>query len=175
MTFSRLRAQDAAALCRFYSRLSRESIRTFRPLGTKTTVQVCQGIAQDNSPERDLKFDVVAWQNGVIVGWCFLWNLDSPEPLFGLAVADTCQGQGIGTALARHVMSVAACRGITRVILTVVKDNQRARSIYERLLFSVYGEYIDEADGLTYLRMATVVQATDSVQPDVSADAAQCG
>lgn len=171
--FSRLRVEDAVALCSFYCGLSEESIRTFRPIGIKTTVDVCRSIAEDNSSERDLKFDVVAWQEGVIVGWCFLWNLDSSDPLFGLAVADICQGQGIGTALACHVISVAARRGIGRVILTVIKDNQRARVIYERLSFSVYGEYVDKADGLTYLKMAAEVQRNESVQPEGSVDAVQ--
>lgn len=42
VTISRLRPEDAAALCAFYNGLSPESIRTFRPVGPKTTVEACR-------------------------------------------------------------------------------------------------------------------------------------
>ncbi|MDD5706923.1 MAG: GNAT family N-acetyltransferase [Kiritimatiellae bacterium] len=157
VTFARLHVEDAERLCGFYNGLSPEAIRTFRPLGTATSVAVCREIARDNTPEHDVRCDILAWREGVIVGWCFLWKLDSPEALFGLAVADACRGQGIGSALARQVMVAAAGRGVRRVVLTVVKDNLVARKIYERLSFTVYGEHIDPGDGLTYLKMAAAI------------------
>lgn len=154
VTFRRLRANDADELCSFYAGLSSESIRLFRPLGVETTVEVCRGICQENGPDREVKFDLCAWHEGVIVGWCFLWKLDSPEPVFGLSVADAWQGRGIGKSLAQRIMSVAARRGIKKVILTVVKENLNARRLYEKLSFSCYGEFVHNDDGLTYLRMS---------------------
>jgi ribosomal protein S18 acetylase RimI-like enzyme len=158
ISFHRLREQDAFALCDFYNGLSRESIRTFRPLGNETTLDRCREIARDNSGERDLKYDLVARMGERIVGWCFLWKLDSPEPTFGLGVADDCQGRGLGSSLSRRIMAVAAERGLKRVILTVVKDNHLAVGLYERLSFSTYGEFVGPKDGLTYLRMAASIR-----------------
>lgn len=150
----RLRPGDAGALCRFYNELSPASKGTFRPLGVCTTLDTCRDIARDNGGKHQTRFDLVALHSGAIVGWAFLWNLDSDEPTFGLAVADDYQGRGLGASLAREVMDAAAHLGLARVVLTVVKDNHRARRLYERLSFSVYGEFVHEEDGLTYLRMA---------------------
>ncbi len=154
LSIGRLRPTDAAALCRFYNALSAGSIRTFRPLGAETTLEACEEIARDNTPARDVKHDLVAWDADEIIGWCFLWGLDSAEPKFGLGIADRRQGRGLGPVLARRIMSVAAQRDVERVVLTVVKDNLRARRVYEQLGFTAYGEFVSNTDGLPYLRMA---------------------
>ena len=153
ITVRRLCPGDAEALCSFYNGLSPESIRTFRPLGAETTIEACRNTVADNGPERDAKLDIVAWKAGAVIGWCFIWKLETAKPLFGLGVADEQQGQGIGTALARHVMALAAEREIDCIHLTVVKDNLRARAIYKRVGFVAYGEFTDDTDALPYVRM----------------------
>ena len=159
--FNRLHHEDARELCQFYNNLSRSSIRTFRPLGLVTTLAVCRALARDNAPDRDRKFDWLAWRAGVIVGWGFLWNLDTPEPGLGLGVADELQGRGVGARLANDLMEEANRRQVDRVNLIVVRDNSRAQSIYERLGFQLTGEFVGEPDGLTYLRMAAELRRMD--------------
>jgi ribosomal protein S18 acetylase RimI-like enzyme len=51
------------------------------------------------------------------------------------------------------VMNEARERGLKQVILTVVKDNAVAWRLYEKRGFARYGEFVDAADGQTYLRM----------------------
>lgn len=157
----RIRWGDENALLEFYNGLSESSIRTFRPIGYETTLNVCQDIIRDNNPEKDgqqscptmeKKFDLVALHEKRIVGWGFLWNIDSGEPTFGLGVADDFQGKGLGSRLIDSVMKEAHERGLKKVLLTVVQDNQVAWKMYEKRGFVKYGEFVGE-DGVDYFRM----------------------
>lgn len=153
ITFERLRVDDAEELTRFYNALSPSSKRMFRPLGAETTVDVCIGIANANREGAASKFDIVAKRGAAIVGWAFLWSMDTAEPTFGLAVADEHQGRGVGSRLMDYVMAVARAEGKERVNLTVVKGNSRALGLYERRGFAKGGEFIGD-DGLPYYRMS---------------------
>jgi ribosomal protein S18 acetylase RimI-like enzyme len=89
---------------------------------------------------------------GQIVGWSFIWDLQSDEPTFGLGVADACQGRGLGSELMDRVMEAARERALYKVYLTVVQDNQVAWRMYEQRGFVRYGEFVG-GDGLNYFRM----------------------
>jgi ribosomal protein S18 acetylase RimI-like enzyme len=56
-----------------------------------------------------------------------------------LEVAPEMQGRGLGTAVMRRVLADAASRGLP-VTLQVLKANEGARRLYERLGFQVTGE-----------------------------------
>jgi ribosomal protein S18 acetylase RimI-like enzyme len=151
VTFRLLTAQDGAGLCGFYNGLSDASRRTFRPLGLITTIEACSTIFPANV--RQEKHDLLAVHGEKIIGWGFIWDLHKAEPVFGLAVADAFHGRGLGTELTRRVLAEADRGGLPRVVLTVVKDNHRARHLYERAGFREYGQYHDDGDGLDYYRM----------------------
>ena len=148
----RIRWGDESALVEFYNGLSESSKRTFRPIGYTTTLNVCEDIIQDNKSEREKKFDLVALHETRIVGWCFLWNLESGEPTFGLGVADAYHGKGLGSKLMDSVMKTARERGLKKILLTVVQYNEVAWKLYEKRGFVKYGEFVGE-DGLDYFRM----------------------
>ena len=151
VSIRQLTGDAAVALASFYNGLSEESIRTFRPLGTATTEGICTGIGGENVS--GTKCDMIAIAGESIIAWCFIWNLDQPDPMFGLAVADRYQGRGIGQNLATRLMEEACRRNIPRVVLTVVKDNARAQRIYTKLGFTFTGEFLNDEDGLNYYRM----------------------
>ena len=142
-------------MAEFYNGLSEESIRTFRPLGKSTTGEVCREIGLANNS--GVKCDMIAVAGESIIGWCFIWNLDQQAPMFGIAVADNYQGRGLGQQLAGRIMEKAGLLKLPRVVLTVVKDNERARRIYTKLGFVLTGEFLHEEDGLSYYRMETVI------------------
>ncbi|MBC8230333.1 GNAT family N-acetyltransferase [bacterium] len=148
----RMKPGDENALVEFYNGLSENSKRTFRPIGYTTTASVCEDIIKDNSSEIDQKFDLLALHETCIVGWGFLWNLQSGEPTFGLGVADNFHGKGMGSKLIDSVMKTARERGLKKVFLTVVQYNQVAWKMYEKRGFVKYGEFVGE-DGLDYFRM----------------------
>jgi regulation of enolase protein 1 (concanavalin A-like superfamily)/ribosomal protein S18 acetylase RimI-like enzyme len=148
----RLTPGDAAALVNFYNRLIPASKRTFRPLDAQTTLPVCEAIARDNGPAAETKLDLVAVDGPRVVGWSFVWDLNGTEPVFGLAVADDYHGRGLGSALMDAVLAAARQRGLDTIYLTVVRDNDKARGLYERRGFVTYGAFTGQ-DGLPYFRM----------------------
>ncbi len=54
-----------------------------------------------------------------------------------VAVADSVQGKGIGTRLLKELFSLCSNENIQKVTLEVINTNPKARSLYERLGFSI--------------------------------------
>jgi GNAT superfamily N-acetyltransferase len=161
-----LRAGDAPALLAFYNGLSRASIRTFRPLGETTTLDVCEEIVRDNAADRGVRFDLAACHAGAtlapahaagasagVIGWAFLRRLDTDRPELGLGVADAHQGRGLGGALLDRLLTWVRGRKIPTVYLIAVKDNARAVHLYQSRGFVIYDEFIGKWDNLPYLSM----------------------
>ena len=92
---------------------------------------------------------LLAWMDAKPVGYLLLKWLgadeeivhrligDCPE-LNGITVAPDYRSRGIGTRLIRDAERRVSARGITRVGLAVGLDNPRARSLYERLGYTVW-------------------------------------
>ncbi|MFQ6043307.1 MAG: GNAT family N-acetyltransferase [Candidatus Poribacteria bacterium] len=155
----RIKLGDASALVEFYNGLSESSKRTFQPIDYTTTRDVCEKIIKDNNPKTEKKFDLVAIHKKQIIGWSFLWNLESGEPTFGLGVADDYQGRGLGSRLIDRVMATASERGFRKVFLTVVQENEVAWKLYEKRGFVKYGEFVGK-DGLAYFRMVAELDSS---------------
>ena len=144
---------DAEALVLFYNALSEASKRTFHPLDTTATVKQGRDIIEDNAPEMAKKYDLVALDGERIVGWSFLWSIESGIPTLGLGVADACHSRGVGRALMDRILFDARQRGIKQITLTVVEDNERALRMYGRRGFVRHEAFTGE-DGLPYYRMS---------------------
>lgn len=155
--YHRLNSRDAGALAAFYNALSPASKRTFRPLGETATVRICAKVARENLAER--KYDLVAKEDGSIVGWGFLWDLKSECSTLGLGIADGWQGKGLGRAFMDALISEARCRQLGQVTLTVVQDNERAIRLYEQYGFVRRDEFVAD-DGLPYYRMTVTLEPT---------------
>lgn len=148
-----LEKTDASALFAFYDGLSLASIRTFRPLGLKTSVHACEQVVADNAASPPRRFDLVACERGAIVGWSFVANLIGDHPDLGIGVADHVQGRGVGTALIGQTLERARQFGLSVIYLMVVQDNSRAVNWYKRHGFATYAEEFDEGDQLPYFHM----------------------
>ncbi|MFE5672990.1 GNAT family N-acetyltransferase [Agromyces sp. NPDC056523] len=74
-----------------------------------------------------------------------------------LGVAAGARGRGVGETLVRHVLALAASRGIRRVVLNTGPEMQSAQRLYERLGFERLPEReyrFERADGTSFLMMA---------------------
>jgi putative acetyltransferase len=156
----RIRPGDADALVAFYNGLSARSKRTFRPLDHVATWDTCEEIVRDNELEPEKKFDLIALHEDRIVGWSFVWDLQSGEPVFGLGIADAYQGRGLGSELMDRVIEVAREHRLGKVHLTVVQDNRVAWRMYEKRGFVRYGEFVGK-DELPYFRMVAELVRED--------------
>jgi len=149
---------DAPALLTFYNNLSPATIRVFRPLGSRTSLEICQLIVAENELSPAPRFDLVACDHTAIVGWAFLAGLDTDHPDLGIAVADGVQGQRLGTALLASIVAWAREHGLPAIYLMVVQDNHRAINLYQRNGFVAYDEEFDAVDKLPYYHMVTRLQ-----------------
>lgn len=98
-----------------------------------------------NDPVSDYAF--VALVDGAIVGNAGMHRA-SPRPRrahvwhLGIAVADSWQGQGIGTRLMETLIDLAdQWLGALRIELTVYCDNAHAIALYERFGFVIEGRH----------------------------------
>ena len=148
-----LGVNDAVSLFEFYNQLSEAALKMFRPLGAKTTLDVCQRIATESNQENASRIDLAAYFNETIIGWAFIAPL-APEHLdLGICVTDSQQNKGLGTQLLTQLLDVAKDKKLSPIYLMVVRENHRAINWYERKGFSIYGEEFDQVDQLSYLHM----------------------
>jgi len=72
-----------------------------------------------------------------IAGFCAFWLVLDEIHINNLAVRSEYQGQGLGSALLRHVLEAGASRGAERATLEVRRSNEPALRLYERLGFTI--------------------------------------
>jgi RimJ/RimL family protein N-acetyltransferase len=154
-----LKQADAQALAAFYNGLQPATIRTFRPLGDRTTLPACELIAVENHTAPCSRFDLLAVNRDVIVGWAFLANLTSAQPYLGIVVAERWQGKGIGKTMLGRLLAWGRDHAVSKVYLMVVTDNQRAINLYTSHGFATYDEEFDELDQLPYFHMVVKLAA----------------
>jgi len=56
---------------------------------------------------------------------------------FGVTVHDHFQNKGLGTALTRHMLEIARKKGLQKVSLKVITENDRAIHVYEKCGFKI--------------------------------------
>ncbi len=96
---------------------------------------------------RGRRIMLVAETLGQVVGQIFV-QIDSAFSagdgraayLYALRVRPEVRNLGIGTELVREAEAMLRQRGFLRALISVAKDNQAARRLYERLGYRVFGE-----------------------------------
>lgn len=96
---------------------------------------------------RDVKApQLVAVDNGTVVGWCDITPDSSPVRAhvgsLGMGLLASHRGQGLGQRLLMRTLMQAQARGLERVELSVLHDNTAARALYERVGFVVEGRRV---------------------------------
>lgn len=119
---------------------------------------------QDQLQHRRLM--LVADCNNFPIGHIFI-QLNNNEPrisegrrrayFYSLRVMEMFQGCGVGTRLIREAEVLAADHDFSWVTIAAAKDNLRARRLYERLGYHVFGEdegkwnYLDHENRMRYV------------------------
>ncbi|MDP4821663.1 MAG: GNAT family N-acetyltransferase, partial [Saprospiraceae bacterium] len=65
------------------------------------------------------------------------WN-DSTEN--AIVIADTWQGQGLGSHMMAYIIEIARASGYRRIYGTLLKQNKAMYALYERHGFRLYAE-----------------------------------
>lgn len=86
---------------------------------------------------------VVALQDGVVVGWCDVLPTHGEARAhvgtLGIGLVPRARRLGIGSKLMEAAIAGAWARGLSRIELTVRTDNTIAKALYERFGFTVEG------------------------------------
>ncbi len=76
-----------------------------------------------------------------MVGYVFLWDLDTLIPWLGICVREDWKGNHLGRKLLEYLDSYLQPKGYGGVMLTSVPANIRAHALYERMGFVYYGNH----------------------------------
>ncbi len=130
----RLTVRDAEDVLRFLQGLDEETVRLFHPhkFDLDHVLRLLRGRlsgAVDAFGVHDA--------GGDLIGYGWLWSMETQHPGLGICIADGCRGQGIGRAIMERLLDEAVLRGKAEVRLSVVRDNERALNLYRSLGFEV--------------------------------------
>lgn len=132
----RLRAGDEERLSAFYDALSERSRSFFQPYEDTSPEAMAQVVARAIEGE-DLGLVAVGREDEVIAH-AFVMDVAREVPHLGIGLRDEHHGQGLGTALLAHLLSLSRRElGNRRLGLTVVKRNTRAIRLYVKLGFEI--------------------------------------
>ncbi len=132
---------DAPALCRYAAALFAENLPGIFKRPTPTLEEELEFIrAHTDAPNATM---LVAEDDGVIVGMIGFvgGTLDEERHAgtFGVSVASSRRGSGVGTALIEALIAWAPSAGVTRIQAWAWANNPRAIELYERIGFEREG------------------------------------
>ncbi|MBC7328277.1 GNAT family N-acetyltransferase, partial [bacterium] len=93
--------------------------------------------------KREDIFCLVAEINGEIIGYTWWEPRVEDIPTVGICISDKYQGKGIGKKLLEKLIDEAKRQNKMGLRLTVMKDNNKAISLYKKLGFYIIGEADD--------------------------------
>lgn len=74
-----------------------------------------------------------------MIGYVFLWDIDTTLPWLGIALHDDYKGRWLGKKLIAHAHDWAQSNGKGGVILITAEDNLRGQKLYEGMGYQYYG------------------------------------
>ena len=81
------------------------------------------------------------FEDGRLLAYAFIWDVDRTVVWFGIAVRDGVQGRGLGGRLTQLVLEECRRAGHAAVLLRTHPDNVRARKLYEAQGFEQLGTH----------------------------------
>lgn len=117
----------------------------FEPGERKTTIEQQKKFFEKIATEEHSVF-YVAENDGKLIGFIAAFGSDllrtRHSATIVLGVHDAYQGQGVASRLFAEVFDWAKDVGITRLGLTVIKDNTKAFNLYRKMGFVLEGEKV---------------------------------
>lgn len=128
---------DAEPLLGFYRRLPDWIVHWYDPFPSPDEQKMQAHLERADSGEA-ISYGLC--EASAIRGHGFILGVRGPAPVFGIGLEEAAIGRGQGRLLMEVVISQADAREIPLVTLTVFKENERARRLYEAFGFVVTGE-----------------------------------
>ena len=138
LTIQPLGPDKVAALTAFYLSLPKAVVRLFEPFRHVDEATIGARLAEV-AEGKHISLGLFD-RDGDVLGHGFVFDVHAEAPVFGIGLRPCVHGQGWGRKLMRAVLDEADRRGAPRLTLTVIKDNKRASSLYEKMGFVITGE-----------------------------------
>ena len=138
-TIRDLTRDDAAALLSYYQSRPDWIVEWFDPFPATNKHEIDRHLAAACSGNT-VSLGLFT-SGGRIVGHAFVRRLNSVRPGFGIGLAESAHGLGLGRKLMRAALDEADRRETPRIALSVFKANLRARRLYRSFGFVNMGEH----------------------------------
>lgn len=143
LTLRRLGPRDTDVVVAFLQRLDELAVRWFNP--HPFTEQHTRDVLSHRANGCVDAFGAFpADRPDYLAGYGWLWSMETDAPWLGLCVDSAYRDHGLGRRLMRRLLDEAIGRGKPVVKLSVVRDNARARHLYESMGFRYTHEQGDD-------------------------------
>lgn len=134
MTVRKMLPCDKEKVADFYASMGERSARFFNVNrgNEKRTMEFFENGKKDH-------VFYVAFKGEELVALAFIWDIDRTVPWFGIAVRDSAQGKGVGTAFMKEIFADILSDGYAGLLLRTATDNIPAQKLYEKCGFERLG------------------------------------
>ena len=136
MTVRKMQMCDREKVADFYASMGEKSAHFFNVNhgNEKRTMEFFENGKKDH-------IFYVAFDGGELVALAFIWDIDRTVPWFGIAVRDSAQGNGVGTAFMKEIFADILSAGYAGLLLRTATDNIPAQRLYEKCGFERLGTH----------------------------------
>ena len=134
MTVRKMQMCDKEKVVDFYASMGERSTRFFNVNhgNEKRTTEFFENGRKDHT-------FYVAFEGEELVALAFIWDIDRTVPWFGVAVRDSAQNKGVGTAFMKEIFADILSAGYAGLLLRTATDNLPAQHLYEKCGFERLG------------------------------------
>ena len=134
MTVRKMQMCDREKVAEFYASMGERSAHFFNVNhgNEKRTMEFFENGKKDH-------IFYVAFEEDELVALAFIWDIDRTVPWFGIAVRDSAQGKGVGTAFMKEIFADILALGYAGLLLRTATDNIPAQRLYEKCGFERLG------------------------------------
>ncbi len=134
-----LRIDDLPMVLEFFDQMAGDTRAMFNR-GDINRIRVIKHFNNDvNNNEIHFGAIIKTITGELMVGYIFLWDLDTKIPWLGIAVREDWKGYHLGRILMGYLDQYAEEKDLGGLILTTVPANIRAHTLYSRMGYEYYG------------------------------------
>ena len=136
MTVRKMQMCDREKVADFYASMGERSAHFFNVNhgNEKRTMEFFENGKKDH-------IFYVAFEDDELVALAFIWDIDRTVPWFGIAVRDSAQGKGVGTAFMKEIFADILSENYAGLLLRTATDNIPAQHLYEKCGFERLGTH----------------------------------
>lgn len=138
----KLKSKDLPMVLEFFDQMAGDTRAMFNR-GDVNRIRVIEHLSRQRD-DHEVHFAAVVKAGGgpeKMVGYVFLWELDTLIPWLGICIREDWKGHHLGRKMLEFVDGYLQPKGYGGLMLTSVPANIRAHALYERMGFVYFGTH----------------------------------